>query len=192
MFEKLKEVFHQYAFLHPKDLIQLASISKLIRLKKGAHLVKEGDLFYDAVGVVQGLLRHYIIDKNGDEKTLLFVREKNQTGMMDTIFHNRPASENIMALENTLLIKIDARKIEKLASDNMRLLKLQNEVLKQVVASNVEQIRFLTVLTPEERYLAFCKSHPNLEQRVKQKHLASYLGITPTSLSRMRARLAKQ
>lgn len=71
-------------------------------------------------------------------------------------------------------------------------MKLKNLAFKEIITSNVEQIKFLTILAPEERYVLFCKTYPKLQQRIKQKFLASYLGITPTSLSRIRARLAKK
>lgn len=192
MVEEVKKAFVQFAFLTPKDIFQIAGITKLGMLKKNEHLLKEGDLNYNVVVVLKGLLRHYVIDKNGEEKTLRFVPEKKQAAMIDTIFHKKPAVENIMALENSYFLKYDFREIDRLVSDNFRLLKLQNQSFKDVIADNVEQIKFLTILNPEERYQYFCKTYPNLEQRIKQKYLASFLGVTPTSLSRMRARMNQQ
>ncbi len=191
MFDKVKEAFSQFTFLSPKDLYQLASVAKLGTLKKDEHLLKEGDLYYHGVIVMKGLLRHYVIDENGNEKTLRFVPEKKIAAMIDTIFHNKPATENIMTLEDSVFLKFDIREMDRLVSDNIRLLKLQNQFYKDVISDNVEQIKFLTVLSAEERYNYFCKTYPNLEQRVKQKHLASYLGVTDTSLSRIRSRIVK-
>lgn len=125
--------------------------------------------------VLKGLLRHYVIDENGEEKTLRFGPEKAQTAMLDTIFHKKPAAENIMALENTVFLKFDFREVDRLSSDNIRLLKLQNQSYKEVIPENVANIKFLTILNPEERYQYFCKTYPNLEQRVMQKHIASFL-----------------
>ena len=192
MFEEIKKAFSQFTFLNPKDLFQLASIAKLGTLKKDEHLLKEGELNYNIVIVLKGLLRHYVIDEKGEEKTLRFVPEKKQTAMMDTIFHKKPATENIMALEDSVFLKFDFREIDRLVSDNLRLLKIQNQSFRDVITDNVEQIKFLTVFSPEKRYQYFCKTYPNLEQRVKQKYLASFLGVTPTSLSRMRTRIAQQ
>ena len=62
---------------------------------------------------------------------------------------------------------------------------------KDTILHNVEHIKFLSLLTPEERYEYFISKYPDLEQRIKQKHLASYLGVTPTFLSRLRARIVK-
>ncbi len=188
MFEQIKEVFSRFTVLSPKDLIQLASISKMKTVKKDDHLLMVGDLNYNISIVVKGLFRHYVTDENGTEKTLLFVPEKKVTAMIDTLFHNKPSTENIVALEDSIIVKIDFRAFEKLASNNIRLLKTQNEGLKEIIAGNVEHIKLLNLLTPEERYAYFCKTHPDLEQRIKQKHFASFLGITPTSLSRIKGR----
>lgn len=192
MIEEIKEAFNKYSFLTLKDLLVLASISKLKIVKKGEHLINEGDLNYNVILVIKGLLRHYIIDKSGEEKTLLFVPEKHSTGSSNTIVNNKPAIENIIALEASIVIITDYRVTEKVSSDNPRLLKLQIQSFKLLLSEAVEHIKYYTILSPEERYLSFCNTYPNLEQRVKQKYLASYLGVTPSSLSRLRARLANQ
>ncbi|MFN8348726.1 MAG: Crp/Fnr family transcriptional regulator [Spirosomataceae bacterium] len=191
MLETVTEIFSQFNFLSPKDLFELASIAKLRMVKKDEHLISEGDLCYDTFMVLKGLFRHYTVDENGVDRTLLFVPERRPTASPDTILLNNAAIENIIALENSLVLKIDTRVFGKIASDNVRLLKLKSQVYEQVIISNVAQIKFLTLLNPEDRYVHFCKTFPDLEQRIKQKYLASYLGVTPTSLSRMRARLAK-
>ena len=191
MIAKLKDIFNQHTILSPADLYRIASISKLKRIKKGQHLVVSGELNYQVLLVNSGLLRHYVIDKNGEEKTLLFVQEKGTTGSIETIMKDQPAFENIVALENSLVIAFDNRKAEKFALESKGLLKLQNKNLKIALSEAVERLRRHIIHTPEERYLLFCKNHPKLEQRVKQKHLASYLGITPTSLSRIRSRDVK-
>jgi len=183
MLEKIKQAFQHFTFLSPVDLIKIASITKIVKINKGVHFIKDGEISYQTALVLKGLLRHYIINKDGTEKTLLFIPEKKSTGSPDTIFSNKPSSENIIAL------KIDSRDFERIAKNNIRLLTLQNKSLKEVILSDVEQIKSLTIFSPEERYNYFCKTYPHLEQRIKQKYLASYLGITPTSLSRLRARI---
>lgn len=191
MVEKLKEVFSLFTFLSPKDLLELASVFKFKKLKKGEHFGIEGEYNYYAGKVITGLLSHYVFDENGIEKTLLFVPEGMNTGSLLTLFKGLPADENIKALEDTLLICVDVREIEKLADNNLRILKLMNENYKQTISEAAERIKFLVVHTPEERYLNFCKKYPSLEKRVKQKDLASYLCVTDTSLSRIKARLAQ-
>jgi CRP-like cAMP-binding protein len=189
MFDKIREAFSQFTFLNPKDVLKIATIARIRTVAKDVHLIQQGDRNYNVMVVLKGLLRQYTIDKNGVDRTLRFVPEKFPTASMDTIFLNKAAAENIVAMENSLLMYIDFQSFEKLAVENIRISKVLTRELKTLVASNVMQIRFLSMLTPEERYIAFCNEYPHLEQRIKQKYLASYIGVTPTSLSRMKARL---
>ena len=191
MLDNIKEAFSQFPFLNPKDLLLIASSVKIKTIKKDEYLIKEGELNYQVVMVLKGLFRHYIIDKNGLDKTILFVPEKKMTGSSATYLHHHPSTENVVALEDSLVLMMDNRVFDKIAANNIRLLKMQNQALKQIISSNVDNIAFLTVYTPEERYAYFSKTYPDLEQRIKQKHLSSYLGITATSLSRIRARMLK-
>lgn len=192
MFEQVKEALGEFTFLNPKDLVHLASIIRIKHLKKGEHLVKIGGYNYNAVKVLRGLLYHYIVDENGNEKVLLFVPEKMNSGALQTTLMGKPADENIVAMEDTFMLCADVRELERLADGNIRIQKLVNHLYKQIISEAAVRIRFLVVHTPEERYLQFCKVYPNLEQRIKLKDIASYLCITDTSLSRIRARLAKK
>jgi len=192
MFEKIKEIFREDTFLSPNDLLQLATIIKLTSIAKGEYLVKEGEINYKAVKVIKGLLAHYVIDNQGVEKTLLFVPENKNSGSLQTTINRKPADENIIALENSILVTVDIRELEKLAANSPGILKLLNQSYKQIITEAALRIKFLIVNSPEERYLHFCTSYPDLEQRVKQKNLASYLGITESSLSRIRARISKK
>ena len=191
MLEEIKLAFRQFTYLNPKDLMELAPIVKLRQVKKGEHVVKEGEYNYQATKVLSGLLCHYVIDENGVEHTLLFVPEKMNSGSLRTLFEGKPADENIIALEDSLLISVDVREIDRLAENNLRIMKFLSQNYKHIIAEAAERIRFLVVHSPEERYLHFCQTYPHLEQRVKQKDLASYLCITDSSLSRIRARIAQ-
>ena len=134
---------------------------------------------------------NYIINDNGDEHTMLFVPERKNVASYQTVLRNKPSMENILALEDSLIIFSDSRKLDELARKRPLILLYQNKVMKELLAFTVDQVWFHSVLTPEERYFKFCEEFPKLEQRVTQKDLASYLGITATSLSRLRARIAK-
>eukprot|EP01136_Pigoraptor_vietnamica_P022632 Opistho-1_new@6139 len=191
MLEKLQEIFRDVPFLGPVDLLQLLKIVKLKQVAKGEHIVREGDFSYKSIKVIKGLLCHYTIDEGGDERTLLFVPESKYSGSLQTIMNNKPADENILALEDSLLLLVDMRELEKLAAKNLQIMKLLNLSYKQIIQEAALRIKFLISYSAEERYLYFSETYPGLEQRVKQKDLASFLGVTVSSLSRMRARIAK-
>lgn len=187
--EKLKSLFSGSNILLPIDLIKIASKSRIKRLKKGELFVQGGELNYQCCTVLKGLLRHYIMLENGDEKNIRFVAEKGHSGSPDTLIHHEVSGEFIEALEDTTLLVIDYRHIEEMGRKNDRIMRQLNQVYREIISENVKYIKFLNCYSPEKRYRMFLKEHPNLERRIKQKHLASYLGITPTSLSRLKARI---
>jgi CRP-like cAMP-binding protein len=189
--EKLKRALSNYTFLGPRDILDLVSILNFKTVKKGEHIIREGEFNYHVILVLKGLLRSYVTNEEGQEYTMLFVPEMKNAGSYQTILRNKASVENIIALENSLVAFADFRTFDKFAKDRPSLMLYQNRVLKDLLAFTVDQTWFHVVLTPEQRYLKFCKDFPKLEQRVTQKDLASYLGITATSLSRMRARMAK-
>lgn len=191
MLEEIKKAFRNQPFLTPKDIFQMASIAGLRKIKAGEHFLQAGDMNYKAVIVLSGLLAHYVWDKDGNEHILLFVPEGMNTGALQTAINDKPADENIIALEDSILLTFDRREMEKLAHDNTRLLRMIIERQKLVISQAAERIKFLTLFSPEERYNYFNTTYPRLESRVKLKHLASFLCITPQSLSRIRSRIAQ-
>ena len=191
MLENLKQILSSYSFLRPEDIFQLISIVSFKTLKKGEYIIKAGEYNNDIMLVLKGLLRNYIITENGEERTMLFIPEFKNAASSQTVFKNKPSLENIVALENTILAIADLRKFEQLAKTSPSLLLLQNKIMKEQLAFTVDQVFFHVALTAEQRYRQFYKDFPELEQRLSQKDLASYLCITPSSLSRIRARIAK-
>lgn len=191
MLDTIKEIFRDFTFLTPLDLLQLVQVAKIKQVSKGTIIVKEGEYNYQTIRVLKGLLCHYVIDDAGVERALIFVPEKMFSGSLQTVFNGKPADENIIALENSTLLTIDMRELEKIANGNIRILKMLHQSYKQIIIDAATRIKFLIAQSPEERYIHFSKTYPNLEQRVKQKDLASFLGITVSSLSRIRARISK-
>lgn len=191
LFSQLKEALRRYTILGPKEFLQLFSITSFKTLRKGEHIIRAGERDFRTIFVLRGLLRNYIVDGEGEERTILFVPEFKNAGSSATILKGEPSVENIVAVENSILAVADQRRYEEMARTNPALLAYQVRILKEVLAFTIEQSWFHVLLKPEQRYQEFCRRYPKLEQRVTQRDLASYLGVTPTSLSRMRARIAQ-
>ncbi len=189
MLDKLKELFSNFPFLLPGDFINIASAAKIKTYEKGEILFSEGEKHYYVYMVIRGLLRSYVVNEEGKDVTILLAPEKAQAGSLETFIHDKPSTESVEALEKTTAIRLDTRKVRILASDNPRMLKLRVKMLERALGEAVGRIKFHTVLSPEEKYKQFCSDFPSLERRVKQRHLSSYLGITPQSLSRIRGRM---
>ncbi|MCF7785527.1 MAG: Crp/Fnr family transcriptional regulator [Prosthecobacter sp.] len=191
LFALFKQVLGSYSVLKPVDYVHLLSIARFKRLPKGEFIIKAGEYHYDIIIVLKGLLRNYILDEAGEERTMLFVPERKNAGSYRTVLRDQPSVENVLALEDSWIVATDFREFERLAQSSPSLRHYQNLLLKELLASTVDQVWSHVGLSPEQRYLEFCRNFPKLAQRVTQKDLASYLGITPTSLSRIRARIAQ-
>ena len=98
------------------------------------------------------------------------------------------SNEYLHAVENCKVIAINTEKLQELSNDNIRILRLSHEGLKEAFLEAINRIEFFTTLTPEARYETLLKQSPELIQRVPQKYLASYIGVTTVSLSRIRNR----
>ena len=161
-------------------------------VKKGEILLRNGDnsdwFFY----VEKGCLRSYTIDSKGKEHVFQFAPEDWLISDQESIMNNGLAILNIDAIEDSQ-IKIIKRPSEKpmTGMDKELLLYMNNKLLRKIYSQQKRIIQLLSS-SAEERYIEFIKLYPNLAQRVPQKMIASYLGITPESLSRVRKELVKK
>jgi len=142
-------------------------------IKKGQLLQQKGDLNSKAYQVISGLLRGYTIDEKGKENIFMFAPEGWFIG--DSVPANIPADLYIETLENSVVIS-STKDLSK-HSPNVNALVRRLEVLQK-------RVIMLMSATALERYDHFVETYPNLMQRVSQRHIASYLGITPEALSK--------
>lgn len=171
---------------------EAVSCLKTKSFKKGDILLSPGDLKSDIYFINHGLLRYYSIDEKGKEHIIQFAPEDWMISDRDTTIFNEPSAFFIDAIEDTeaVIIKKDFfPAIQPIVPD---ILKLNILMLHNSIRFMQKRINMLLSASAEERYLDFIKLYPNLTLRVPQWMIASYLGITPESLSRVRKDLAKK
>ena len=190
MFDTLHDMYSKFRFLGFAEIAALVKIARIKHVNASELIVKTRTKDHNGYVVIKGLLRNYIETSEGEEKTVLLTSEGMTTASHATILRGKPATESIMAIENSIVAAHDAREFEKLCLEYPKLLRLQNEVLKMNMGEAVERIAYYTSMNPEERYIHFRDKYPDLLNRVPQIYLTSYLGIHPVSLSRIRTRLA--
>lgn len=162
------------------------------KILKGQFLLRDGEICTGTFFVEKGLLRMYSIDKNGKEHIIQFAPENWLISDRSSLFFNEKSKYYIEAVEDSeiLILKND------FFMDLMEEFPLtaeKNDLLLQKHIRNLQnRVNSLLAETAEERYLNFIKMYPNLLLRVPQWMVASYLGITPESLSRVRKELAKK
>ena len=152
-----------------------------IKVKKGEILQKSGELNTKVYHVKSGLLRSYSIDKNGKENIFMFAPEG--WVIADTNSSETPSVLFIEALENSVVMVLPKdleREKKNIAALTKRLNALQNRILMLISTNAIE------------RYEHFVKTYPNIVQRVPQRMIASYLGVTPETLSAAKSKHFKK
>lgn len=156
--------------------------------KKGTLLLSEGELCKLTYFIMKGCIRsYYLID--GEEKTTEFFTEK-QGVITISYIKNQPSEYYLICLEDSVVAVSNAERTQKLIENVPKLESLIIQMNGELLAQNQEALDDFKNLNPEMRYLKLLKTRPDLLQRISLFHLASYLGITPESLSRIRKRIS--
>lgn len=132
--------------------------------------------------LLSGLIRLYYVDIEGNDITRFFSTEGDIIGGVSS--NENPFARE--ALEDSEFLVIDGHKFMDIVDNDMDLLRLFNKVLHKGMDYKIYRESSFLMLSATERYINFRRMHPGLEKRVNQMHIASYLGITPVSLSRIR------
>ncbi len=174
-----------------EDLIQslLDNCSK-ITIKKDEILISKGELCQHTFFVESGLLRQYFLDEKGKEHIIQFAPEGWFITDRASSFFNEPSEYYIQAIEDTTILIFDNSFIEKLSNELPGFVNFNNKLLHSYIRNLQNRVVQLIALTAEDRYLDFIKTYSNITLRVPQIMIASYLGIAPESLSRVRKELA--
>ena len=163
-------------------------ILKTRTFKKNEHLLVEGDVCNFGIFITEGCIRYYYL-VDGVESTGNFFFENDWYSDFESFLYGKPSLLNIEALEDCEVYLAYKHDFEKLVSEytvfNNFLRIMMERTIKGLTGRNMA----MTLLSPEERYLRFIKYCPKVVERVSLKHIASYLGVKPESLSRIRTRL---
>ena len=178
------------AGIEPDIVKNIISIQKKLHVEKGEFLLKEGEICKRSFYVEKGLLRYYSIDEKGKEHIIQFAPEGWFVGDRESMFFNRPSQFFIQSLEDSDVVMIDDDLICELSKADETFAVFNNNLLHNHIRQLQHRINMLLSATAEERYLDFIKTYPDILLRVPQTMVASYLGITPESLSRIRKDLA--
>jgi CRP-like cAMP-binding protein len=183
----LFDFLSKYVPLTEEEKNIIVSLNLFRSVKKGTTLLKEGEKSKDSYFVLKGCIRtYYVID--GKEKTTAFYTEMEALTPPCVISKN-PSEYYVSCLEDTILTVSNSDMEVEVNSKFPRFEILCRKLSEELLAK--QQINFdeFKTTSPEQRYLNLLEKRPDLIQRVPQHQLASYLGINPQSLSRLRARI---
>jgi CRP-like cAMP-binding protein len=162
------------------------------KIEKGDFLLREGETCNDTFYVEKGLLRMFSIDKNGKEHIIQFAPESWIIADRTSQIFKEESSYYIDAVENSEIVVLPPDFFFNIFKNNPEVSGNNFKLMSNHIRALQKRINQLLGATAEERYLDFLKTYPNVFQRVPQWMVASYLGITPESLSRVRKNLGNK
>lgn len=168
----------------------ICSLDIIRSVKKGTILLKEGQRSKESYFVLKGCIRaYYVID--GEEKTTAFYTEMEAL-TPPCVISKTPSEYYVSCLENNILMVSNADMEIEVNSKFPRFESLCRILSEELLAKKQIDFDAFKTSSPEQRYLNLIQKRPDLIQRVPQHQLASYLGIKPQSLSRLRARMLEK
>lgn len=186
-FDKLKDYFSSMTVVPPTELIHFLSLISFKKIKKNEHFYVAG-IQFDKMGfVLKGLLYNYYTKDNGDEVVNYFIPEGHPATCYANLLTETPASYSCRAIEDTYLITVQYSDFKKLYERHRcwdRIGRLGAE--KNYIEKEIRERDFL-ILSGEQRYENFVKTNPHIMDRIPQSMIATFIGIRPESLSRIRA-----
>ena len=189
-FSTLRKVLKSDCGISDAEFTEFVSLVTVIDLAKNEFLFREGEIDHYLAFVHRGCLRYYLVDRAGDEHTVYFALENWWVGDMDSFFNAKPTLYYLQALEPAHLYALSRENFQH-ALDTIPAF---NEFFKLKTRQSyaVMQRRFVeqNAETAEEKYLRLLRAQPGIFQRVPQYLIASYLGIKPQSLSRIRKKIS--
>lgn len=185
----LQQLLFDLAGVLPADTAPLFAMTKLVQLAANETYIREGATERRLAYIEQGIMRAYIIKHNGDEATLFLRWEKQFIASHDTIINKQPSRFIYRTLEPVTLLEIDYDVLEEVLKTHPEYEPLRNFFLMRMLSESLNMLESFVTLSPEERYRNLLSGRFDLVNRVPDKYIASMLGITPVSLSRIRKRM---
>lgn len=193
MYDALRTYIDKYASDNISDadfeLVKKAFTFK--RYKKGQYLLQEGEVCKYSAFILKGSMRQFSVDTKGIEHIIHFGIENWWVGDRESITMLTPSRYNIDAIEDSEVLLITSEDLQQLGDSLPVIGKMMHTMNQRNFIASQKRIHDALSLTAEERYLELAKNHPDFLQRFPQTMLASYLGITAETYSRIRKKALK-
>ena len=188
-YHQLISVLRSITVLPDDQMKKLSEIFRPSSLSAGQFFIQAGERPTQIGFVVAGLIRLYYVNSAGVEFTKAFCPEHHFVAAYSALLLNQPARFFIEALEDTSLLVADYQAYQQLCAEHACWQTINHRLVEGLFIKKEKREAELLLDDATTRYQTFLAEYPDLENRVKQYHIASYLGISPVSLSRIRKSL---
>lgn len=192
MYELILKNVSRFIELTPEEVRFFTALFKSKTVRKKQYLLQEGSVCRYNYFVNRGCLRTFIVDNKGLEHNVQFSVEDWWTGDMYSFLTQKPGRFNIVAMEDSELLCIDHPSMEELYKKVPKFERFFRHLLQNAFIALQERVLSGMSETAEERYMNFRRKFAFMDKRIPQNQVASFLGITPESLSRVRRQLTKK
>lgn len=172
--------------INQKEWLSIKNIGLTIHLKKDELIFRKGEHNKKEVFIENGIVRGYIIDEAGNEKSTSFFEEGEFMSTHSLRTQNGILFNNYQALCPTKLLIFDSKQLKDLLSETKKLSEVGKAIKQRELTRLINRDDCLMQVKAIDKYMKFITFYPNLERQISQRYIASYLGITPVSLSRLK------
>lgn len=189
MYQALRRSLDELLRVSDDDWMTFSSILLPVSVGKNEFILREGQICQGVYFLEEGIIRTFLL-KEEKEINKAFYFPKEFLREIESYSTNEPSSNFIQAIENSKLVFIQKDKLVKLYNQSIFFQELGRKILEQIAITEQNYTTLLTSYLPKERYLHILNTRPELISRVPLQFLASYLGISRESLSRIRKRVS--
>lgn len=190
--DKLIKYVQNFVALTDEEVSLFLSDLQERKIKKRQFIVQPNFICKDRFFVIKGAFRTYAVADDGQEHTIQFAIENWWASDFNSYIYQHPATLYIVALEDSVILQLEYEKEQELKRNNHKFETFFRIMAEKGLAFEHRRIIFNLTHSAEARYENFLLNYPNLVQRVPQYALASYLGMTPVFLSKIRNKTARK
>lgn len=191
-YKLIKTVFSNNNYCISDEMIEkILEISCKVEFLKNNMILNMWDEQTEVYVIFSGIARSYYLNKDGNDVTKFFMKE-NDFCIGESLLSSNKSMQGFEALENIKALKFNAKKLKELLFQDENLIRLYIEFLENNLLYKMQREYAFQIMSATERYIAFKKEYKEIEKRIHQHYIASYLGITPESLNRIRRTIKEE
>lgn len=188
--QQIEEIFGNIIHLNSDERLFLLESFERIELKRHDFLLHENQIEKYIYFLESGILRYWLLDDNQNEITFQFAFPNEFCNAYSSQKYSKPAKYNIQSIKDCVLWRLTTARLNGLYENSLAINIFARKIMEDIFTNKIDREIFLLTHKPEERYKFLQEREKEMIKLIPQKYIASYLGITRESLSRIRKRLS--